>query len=260
MDAGSIQGVTLQDLNPLYEAFDEDDDEHGNPVFLYSSFGYITQDFLAYFGRSPLRKYELTPIAIKENFKLLPDSDVYPKAPPGAKIISTPLHDKFFLKTPKLNTAFEGTGLLPELVSKEIEVLELLEKNPHPHIVRYHGCLIARDLVVGLVFDRHPKTLYQRLQENDGSFDVKSCMDSITDATKHLHALGLAHNDLNPTNVMVRDDDTICVIDFGSCRPFGSHLITSGSVGWTDEDFTTSDLKHDKVALNKIRDWLEGNK
>ena len=84
--------------------------------------------------------------------------------------------------------------------------------------------------------------------------------ESITDATKHLHALGLAHNDINPANVMVRDDDTICVIDFGSCRPFGCRLITAGSYGWIDEEFTTSDLKHDEVALNKLRDWLEGGR
>ena len=32
MDSGTIQEITLQDLNPLHEAFDEDDDEHGNPV------------------------------------------------------------------------------------------------------------------------------------------------------------------------------------------------------------------------------------
>jgi hypothetical protein len=54
MDSDTLRGATLQDPNPLYEAFFEEDDEHGNPVFLFSSFGYFTQDFFAYFGMSSL--------------------------------------------------------------------------------------------------------------------------------------------------------------------------------------------------------------
>lgn len=75
------KGVAVRDLRPLYEAFSEEDDEHGNPVFLYSSFGYVTDDFCAYFGQSNLRKLHLAPKNIKESLKILPDDDVYPEAP-----------------------------------------------------------------------------------------------------------------------------------------------------------------------------------
>lgn len=257
MGNGVPQGVTVQDLRPLYEAFSEEDDEHGNPIFLYSSFGYITKDFVAYFGQSNLRKCHLTPKDIHESLKLLPDNDVYPEAPPNVTIASTPIHGGLFVKGPMLNTAFQGTGLLPKLILREVEILELLMQNPHPNIGRYKGCLIERGRIVGIVFDRLSTTLYERLKEHDRDFNFDVCIDSITSAVQHLHSLGLAHNDLNPSNIMVDKSDTIFVIDYGSCQPFGYELITAGSRGWIDEEFTTSARSHDHVALGKIRTWLE---
>jgi hypothetical protein len=50
---------SARDLSPRYKAFSKEDDEHGNPVFLYSTFGYITDEYVAYFGRLSLRKREL---------------------------------------------------------------------------------------------------------------------------------------------------------------------------------------------------------
>lgn len=84
MDSDILRGVAVQDLNPLYEAFSEEDDRYGNPVFLFS-FGYTAQDFIAYFGRSSLRKYDLTPLVIKESLKSLPDDEVYPKVQPVSR-------------------------------------------------------------------------------------------------------------------------------------------------------------------------------
>jgi serine/threonine protein kinase len=238
-----LQGISVQNLSPLYESFFEEDDEHGIPVFESSSFGYITENFLAYFGESNLRKHDLTPTAIKESLKLLPDDDVYPKVPPGVTTVSPPIHSKLFVKHPKLNTSFKGTGLLPKLILEELEVLERLKKRPHPHIVRY--------------FDHCSRTLHQTLEEDGRSIDTKICMDSITAATEHLHALGLAHNDLNPHNIMIDEKDVTYVIDMGSCQPSGHDLITGGSIGWVDEEFTTSHPKHDDAALKKLRTWLE---
>jgi len=252
-----LQGISVHNLSPLYEAFSEEDDEHGNPIFESSSFGYITENFLAYFGESNLRKHDLTPMAIKESLKLLPDDDVDPRVPPSVTIVSPPIHSKLFVKHPKLNTGFRGAGLLPKLTLKELEVLERLKERPHPHIVRYHGCLTARNRVVGLVFDYCSRTLYQTLEEDRRSIDIKTCMNSITAATEHLHALGLAHNDLNPHNIMVDENNVTYVIDMGSCQPSGHDLITGGSLGWVDEEFTTSHPKHDDAALKKLRIWLE---
>lgn len=251
--------LKVQDLSPLYEAFLEEDDEHGNPIFVYSSFGYITEEFEAYFGQSNLRKYDLRPENIRDSLELLPDDDVYPKAHSCLTTFETTSlrGDLHYRKGPNLNNAFKGTGLLPQLTLQEAEVLELLSQNPHPYIVPYHGCCVARGRIVGLVFDRYPMTLQQRLEEDGRAFDGDAWADQITSAVRHLHSLGLAHNDLNPMNIMIDGADTPHVIDFGSCRPFGEDLITAGSVGWIEEEFTVSKQKHDEFALKQIRSWLK---
>ena len=248
---------SARDLSPRYEAFSEEDDEYGNPIFLYSSFGYITDEYVAYFGQSKLRKRELTQKDIRESLKRLPDEDVYPEAPSNITVVSTPIDGNVFLKRPKLHLAFVGTGILPKLMLQEAEIMELLMRNPHPHIVRYRGCLIKRGRIVGLVLDRYPITLQHRLEKSTQHFNVESCMRKITSAVCHLHSLGLAHNDLTPMNIMVDGYDDPVIIDYSSCRPFGRTLITAGTPGWIDEDFTISAQEHDKSALDKIQRWLE---
>jgi serine/threonine protein kinase len=146
---------------------------------------------------------------------------------------------------------------LPKLILQEIEILERLQHDPHPNIIRYHGCLIRRSRIVGIVLDRHPMTLEQRLRDDMRHLDVETFMSKITSAVGHIHALALAHNDLTPMNIMVDENDTPFIIDFGSCQPFGCELITAGTPGWINEDFAHSAQDHDEFALGKLRTWLE---
>jgi serine/threonine protein kinase len=55
-------------------------------------------------------------------------------------------------------------------------------------------------------------------------------------AVGYLHSLGLAHNDINPDNIMVKNGLPI-LIDFGSCQVFGKHLQSLGTPGWCRETF-----------------------
>jgi len=84
----------------------------------------------------------------RECLQRLPDEDVYPKAPSDITVISPPIGKTLFLKRPKLHLDFLGTGLLPKLMLHKAETKELLLRNPHPHIVRYHGCLIKRGRII----------------------------------------------------------------------------------------------------------------
>jgi tRNA A-37 threonylcarbamoyl transferase component Bud32 len=65
--------------------------------------------------------------------------------------------------------------------------------------------MIKRGRIVGIILDRHPMTLEQRLKYDMRlrPLDVETCMSKITSAVKHMHALELAHNDLTPMNIMV---------------------------------------------------------
>ncbi|KAK0365380.1 hypothetical protein LTR59_010108 [Friedmanniomyces endolithicus] len=72
----------------------------------------------------------------------------------------------------------------------------------------------------------------------------------------HLHSLGYAHNDLNPMNIALDKNDQPVILDFGSCRKFGDTLLSGGTPGWIDEDYSISSPLHDEVALEKIASWL----
>ncbi|CZT22192.1 uncharacterized protein RCC_08061 [Ramularia collo-cygni] len=252
---------SFRDLSPLYTAYTMEDDEDGNPIYMYSSFGFFTTEYAAYFGKSSSKPSTLTIEELKACLKPLPDDDVYPELPMSGITIFSGLVDdpKLFLKAPKVHEDFIGTGLLPKLMLQEAETLELLLRTPHPNIARYHGCLAKRGRIVRLVFDRYDMTLKQRLDREEISrhLNIDNLMKQIESALHHLHILGLAHNDLNPMNIMINDsNETLYLIDFGSCRPFGASLITGGTPGWFDEDYSISAKENDEIALEKLRSWL----
>lgn len=150
-----------------------DDDEDGNPIFLHSSFDIIADDFTAYFGQSHLRKYDLSAKDIKESLQLLPDEDVYPKAPRDITTYTLPIYSTVFPKGPMLNTAFIGTGLLPKLILQEAHT-----PNPRAYSTSQHcplsPLLIRRGRIVGIVLDRHSMTLDQRLKDRTRRLDVET--------------------------------------------------------------------------------------
>ncbi|PNS17782.1 Serine/threonine-protein kinase SMU1 [Sphaceloma murrayae] len=240
--------LTRRDLRPLYEAFSEEDDEDGNMIFLFSSFGYITQDHRAYFWAEQED--------IRTSLKLLCDDDVYPHAPANVTVVTEPVGNDIYLKRPPLNVVYLDTSLLPVLTLNETRILEKLKACSHTNIVPYLGCIVRRDRIVSLAFKRLSATLFQRVGASHAPFNAASCMESTESVVRHLHSLGLAHNDLNPGNIMVDENDEVYVIDFGSCREVGQGLITAGTRGWIYEEFTTSESCHDLIALDKIRAWL----
>jgi serine/threonine protein kinase len=97
-------------------------------------------------------------------------------------------------------------------------------RNPHPNIVRYHGCVIKRGSTVGLVFDRYGMTLGERSKRGRAIFGVEACMSRITSAMLHLHPLGLAYNDLNPENILVDEQNNPSLTDVDPASPSDTHV------------------------------------
>jgi serine/threonine protein kinase len=143
---------------------------------------------------------------------------------------------------------------------EEAAAMEVLRCQPHPNIVGYHGCQVRRGYITGLVLDWHPHDLESYLKSGHHIHDNDLFVASLESAIRHFHSLGWAHNDLNPTNVLVAEDQSPILIDFGSARRIGEELSTSrGTKGWIDcemEHYTTSETQHDISALTKIREWL----
>ena len=80
------------------------------------------------------------------------------------------------------------------------------------------------------MLDCHSYDLKDYMKNVGGITDKKAFIDALESAIHHLHSLGWAHNDLNPTNVLVNDSESgggmPVLIDFGSAREIGRLLGT----------------------------------
>lgn len=255
--------LAFQSLYSLAESFNVDDGS-----FSHCTFSYLGPNYTFYFGQSPKTKGELTLQLISDALKRIPAPEIYPRAPPHIKVYRhAAIDEHVYLKLPDIlrYEDLAGTNLMARLCLHEVDAFERLERlerhwHPHPNIAKYHGCIVRGERVVGVVMDRYPITLADRIiEEKPDAFPWENCLQRIESAVEHLHALGLAHNDLNPNNVMLDDSDVPYLIDLGSCRPFGKALVTAGTVGWVDRDFTMSALENDDVGLRKLKAWLKEN-
>lgn len=71
-----------------------------------------------------------------------------------------------------------------------------------------------------------------------------------------MHALGLIHNDLNPSNIMMNGDSPV-IIDFDSCKREGEKLgLKLGTFGWAMEGVDYATPQNDYFGLSKIREAL----
>lgn len=76
----------------------------------------------------------------------------------------------------------------------------------------------------------------------------------------HLHCLGLCHNELNHSNVMITKDNTAVIIDFDSCRPQGEPLgDKSGTEGWADNSAKLFQPSNDLFSFELVKDFVLKN-
>jgi len=197
-----------------------------------------------------------------DNMQRIPDEHVLPLADPDFTLAPEPLPSTAYVKRPSLlNYEPENDHQeFLDLILSEIRVCEILGRNPHPNIAIYLGCLVNKQgRISGLVYAKYPVALSQLLK--DGTlFNRERCFSGIEAGINHLYSLGLIHNDINPTNIMmvgVGDEMEPVIIDFDSCRSEGEELgPKGGTMGWCLEDADISSRDNDLYALSKIRDAL----
>ncbi len=137
----------------------------------------------------------------------------------------------------------------------EVEICEILRRHPHPNNAHYLGCVVKDGRVRGLCFVKYPATLRQKLK--DGTpFDKDLCLLGIQEGVDHLHGLGLIHNDLKPSNIMMDGDKSI-IIDFDSCKREGDRLgPKAGTVSWAKDGSGFARRENDFYSISKIRESL----
>ncbi len=226
-----------------------------------------------YLGRSHGRYSSREEVNFNDIFEstLIPSADISPIFPEHFTRAPDPLPRLCYLKEAHpMSYEPSQPKVLGDLMLQEATTWETLKHSPHPNIVKYHGCQVRDGRITGLCFPKYHDTLLSRVNPGhsgkrhfDASKrplkDVKSCLEGIGKGLKHLHSLGLVHNDLGPANIMfaTEDDETPIIIDFGSCRPIGHSLQGVGRTPeWYDENVLASLPSNDMDALHEIAEWL----
>lgn len=249
-------------MTSLSEDFEVVDGQH---KFLRTVWAVLDEDDVGWRGQKDVRKYYISMPEFESGLERVPDAWLFPEMSP--EFTTAPdngVGEDLYIKRPNI-TRYDPVDVgdvvpsVPRVLLDEVRIMEFLAKHPHPNIVRYHGCRVQRGRVTGLVLDRHGIVL-DALEDDENlraSLNKDSILADIETAVAHLHSLGLAHNDLNPANVVVDKNNKAILIDFGSCQPFGKGLMSTGTPGWVDEEFTTSAKQHDLAALPKIKAWMD---
>lgn len=248
--------TSLQDLT-IIEAWDG---ERNAPR--YVTFYLVTADEEVWFGQSFKNKREMTLHEYQEALERVPDEDIYPEIPPDTKITLAPenIGGPLYIKRPGLNSyeTMKGTSFIVKNVLDETLIMEKICETRHPNIIKYYGCRTRRGRITSLVLERHKYTLAQYIREPVfHDMDKGKFLDALEAAVSHIHSMGLAHNDINPDNIMVDDDELPVLVDFGSCAPYGQPLESLGTEGWYERIFFTSEKAHDDFALDKMRKWIQ---
>lgn len=237
---------------------------NGKPEFSYVRL-FVRQDGVLYTGKWSNR-FDL-PKALED----LRDIDEVLTENRGPEVDST--WSGVYMKSPDL-LAYINPNLETQ-IAREVETCEILRKSPHPNIASYYGCQETHGRVSALCFKRYKSSLLEAVNPRrlgKTAFllsgrelvkdDMKIGLRDILSAIKHLHLLGIVHNDINPANIMLDNDGTFILIDFDSCRYIGESFRkskTKRTIYWHDDSIETSLEKNDLDAFKDLQIWLFGS-
>ena len=128
--------------------------------------------------------------------------------------------------------------LLPDALAKE-EVVARFAREARA-AVKIKSEHVARVLDVGTLETGAPYMVMEYLDGNDlcawvqqrGALPIEQAVEFILQAGEAIadaHGLGIVHRDLKPENVMLCDDGTIRLMDFGIAKSQDSRRLTFGS-------------------------------
>jgi serine/threonine protein kinase len=127
-----------------------------------------------------------------------------------------------FVKRPGLVSYEEmkGSSFIPSNLLDKTIIMETISKSPHPNIVKYYGCRVQRGRITAILVEKLEWTLTQYVSmPGFQQLDNAQFVAKLQSAVDYLYSSGLAHNDISPDNIMIKDGLPI-LIDFGSCQPF----------------------------------------
>uniref|UniRef100_A0A0G4FU19 Cyclin-dependent kinase 2 homolog n=1 Tax=Chromera velia CCMP2878 TaxID=1169474 RepID=A0A0G4FU19_9ALVE len=124
------------------------------------------------------------------------------------------------LKQMRVHNAKEG---LPWTAVREIRLLKSLS---HPNIVKLKEIAVGSDMgSIYLVFeycDHDVANLLDRMNKPFSTAEIKSMMIQLLRALHHLHERFTIHRDVKLANLLLMQDGTVKLADFGLAREYGT--------------------------------------
>ena len=116
-------------------------------------------------------------------------------------------------------------------------------------------------MTVIICLRKYKHSLHDAVQSG-ATLDRNVILSGIAKGLQFLHdTLGLVHNDINPTNIMLDDNGHPVIIDFDSCAKIGEDLDgrKGCTFGWVRKpEPHTSIVANDEYALSLITQYLDG--
>jgi serine/threonine protein kinase len=213
----------------LQEVF-HDSDGTASPVFSYTSVTALVNGS-AFAGKSPQRMSEVDEIEVLNLLRPVPLENINPLIPDGFTQVRldavTHNTNDYYLKAPSFmyEDTEPGRTFVADCLLNEARVLEQLRGHTHPNIAHYFGCVVKDGRITQICLKRYQCSLADYAERSLSQQQRRDIHEGVVAAVKHLHGLGLAHNDVCPHNVCVDDQGRPAIVDFDSCLPFGEKLL-----------------------------------
>jgi len=141
------------------------------------------------------------------------------------KVLGSGAFGKVFLTTNKVDTSIKvaikvlDKEKLKENIDCIMEEVAILNTLDHPNIVKYYETyddnkyiyLVMEYITGGQLFDKITTQKNQNFSEHDACNYMRELFSSIN----HCHAQGIIHRDIKPENIMISNENTVRLIDFG---------------------------------------------
>lgn len=122
--------------------------------------------------------------------------------------------------------ADSSTGRILDRFLREYELIARLD---HPNVVRIHDFGVADDHAYIAMEYCGGGSLKRRIGAGMDRYEAYRLMRDIAGALGVLHAAGILHRDLKPTNVLFRDDGSLALIDFGLAKQVALQAEVTGA-------------------------------
>ena len=103
-----------------------------------------------------------------------------------------------------------------DCIMEEVAILHSLD---HPNIVKYYETYNDHKYIYLVMEYVSGKALFEKITEQENQtfneMEAARYMKQLFQAINHCHAYNIVHRDIKPDNIMITDDDSVRLIDFG---------------------------------------------